>query len=53
MRQPDGSVALLDLGSMNGTRRNGVAVEPNILVTLAPTDQITLGCWTRLALRMR
>ncbi len=53
MRQPDGSLAVLDLGSMNGTRLNGKAIEPNILTPLAPADQITLGCWTRLALRMR
>jgi predicted component of type VI protein secretion system len=53
IRQPDGGLALLDLGSMNGTRLNGRAVEPNILTPLAATDQITLGCWTRLSLRPR
>ena len=46
MRQPDGSVALLDLGSMNGTRLNGMPVEANVLTSLTETDQITLGCWT-------
>jgi hypothetical protein len=53
LRQPDGGIAVLDLGSMNGTRLNGVAVEPNVPTPVAPADQITLGCWTRLRLRMR
>ena len=53
LRQPDGSLAVLDLGSMNGTRINAVPVEPNVPTPLAAADQVTLGCWTRLTLRMR
>ncbi len=53
MRQSDGSIAVLDLGSMNGTRLNGTAIEPNILTPFAGTDQVTMGCWTRLTLRPR
>jgi hypothetical protein len=53
IRQPDGGIALLDLGSMNGTRLNGKGVEPNILTPIGATDQVTLGCWTRLTLRPR
>jgi hypothetical protein len=53
MRQSDGSIAVLDLGSMNGTRLNGTAIEPNILTPFAATDHVTMGCWTRLTLRPR
>jgi len=51
LRRPDGGLALVDLGSMNGTRLNGAPVEPNVIVTLAEGDEVTLGCWTRLKLR--
>ncbi len=49
-RQADGSFALLDLGSTNGTLLNGVEVTPNVLQPLKDGDQITLGCWTRIIL---
>ena len=51
LRQPDGGIALVDLGSMNGTRLNGAPVAPNVITPLAEGDQVTLGCWTRLTLR--
>ncbi len=53
LRQPDGSMAALDLGSLNGTKLNGVALEPNVATMLHPGDQLTLGCWTRLVLDER
>lgn len=53
LRQPGGGMALVDLGSMNGTQVNGNAVAPNVITPLAEGDQVTLGCWTRLILRGR
>ena len=52
LRGTEGLVAL-DLGSMNGTRLNGAALEPNVPTLLREGDQITLGCWTRLTVRAR
>lgn len=53
LRQADGGMALVDLGSMNGTRLNGAVVAPNVITPLAEGDQVTVGCWTRLILRVR
>ena len=53
LRQPDGGLALVDLGSMNGTRLNGAPVAPNVITPLAEGDQVTVGCWTRLTVRER
>jgi pSer/pThr/pTyr-binding forkhead associated (FHA) protein len=53
LRQADGGMALVDLGSMNGTRLNGAVVAPNVITPLAEGDQVTVGCWTRLILRGR
>ena len=53
LRTADGALSLLDLASMNGTRLNGTAVEPNVPVPLADGSEITLGCWTRLVVRAR
>jgi len=53
LRGADGALSLLDLGSMNGTRLNGAAVEPNVATPLADGDQVTLGCWTRLVVKAR
>ena len=50
-RQPDGSFALLDVGSTNGTQLNGVDVQPGVRTPLSDGDQITLGCWTRITIR--
>ncbi len=46
----DGVLAVLDLGSMNGTRLNDTPLEANVPTRIAAGDQITLGCWTRLRL---
>ncbi len=53
LRTPDGTLSLLDLASMNGTRVDGAAVEPNVPVTLGDGSQITIGCWTRLTVKAR
>jgi hypothetical protein len=53
LRAADGALSLLDLNSMNGTRLDGTAVDPNVPVALADGSQITLGCWTRLTVRAR
>lgn len=50
-RQPDGTFALLDVGSTNGTRLNGVEIQPAVRTPLHDGDQITLGCWTRILVR--
>ena len=50
---PDGALALEDLGSANGTRRNGAEVPPNGRIVLMPGDKIELGRWTRIELRRR
>ncbi len=51
LRQPDGSLLILDVGSSNGTFLNDVEVKPGVRTPLQSGDQITLGCWTRLTLR--
>lgn len=42
---------IIDLGSTNGTRLNGVELKPDEKTPLRPDDAITLGRWTRLTLR--
>ena len=51
LRQPDGGFILLDVGSTNGTKLNGVDVLPGVRTPLQDGDQITVGCWTRIILR--
>jgi pSer/pThr/pTyr-binding forkhead associated (FHA) protein len=53
LRQADGTVALHDLASVNGTRVNGEEVPAGTRRTLRPGDVVTLGRWTRLTLRAR
>ena len=50
-RQPDGSFALLDVGSTNGTNLNGVEIQRGVRTPLQDGDEITLGCWTRITIR--
>jgi len=54
-RQPDGSYALLDPGSTNGTRLNDEPdpIEPNGRVPLQDGDRVYLGAWTRVTIRAR
>lgn len=50
---PDGSIALQDLASTNGTWVNGQVVPPGTRRKLAVGDAVTLGRWTRITLRGR
>ena len=51
LRQVDGNFVVRDVGSTNGTSLNGKPVEPGVDEPLNDGDQITLGCWTRIAVR--
>ncbi|MBC8142027.1 MAG: FHA domain-containing protein, partial [Armatimonadetes bacterium] len=51
-READGSLTVLDVGSTNGTQVGGVEIAPGVRVPLTPGDSITVGCWTRLTLRL-
>jgi pSer/pThr/pTyr-binding forkhead associated (FHA) protein len=53
LRQADGGFVLLDLGSSNGTYLNGNFVSPGVRTPVKAGDQITLGCWTRMTLRLQ
>src|SRR5262245_47622424 len=54
IRQADGSYALVDVGSKNGTTINDdpSPVPNNIPIPLENGDQIHLGAWTTISLRM-
>ncbi len=43
IRQQEGQVIIIDLGSANGTRVNGIKIEPNVPHTLLHGDVLTLG----------
>ena len=47
----DGSWAVLDPGSANGTLLNGREIEPGDLIPLRDGDRINLGAWTAITLR--
>lgn len=53
LAQPDGSWALVDRGSTNGTYLNGSPdpVPSNLLVPLAADDRIHVGVWTTITVR--
>ena len=51
LKQADGSLILLELGSTNGTELNGVEVPAGVPTPVHDGDQITLGCWTRMTVR--
>jgi hypothetical protein len=53
LRQPDDSFAALELGSINGTKLNGVALTPGLITPVAAGDELIVGMWTRLRLRPR
>jgi len=46
-----GKVILRDIGSANGTRLNGRDVQPLTDIVLHDGDELTLGHWTRLAIK--
>ncbi|HEY8474562.1 MAG TPA: FHA domain-containing protein [Natronosporangium sp.] len=50
--QPDGSWAVVDLGSSNGTYLNDGTdpIRPNVPVSIEPGDRIHLGAWTTLTI---
>jgi hypothetical protein len=50
---PEGAPMLQELGSANGTMRNGQPVEPGVPATLSDGDQLTLGRWTRITIKSR
>ena len=50
LRQPEGILTLLDLGSTNGTQLNDKEIPAGIYMPLKEGDQITLGCWTRITI---
>ena len=52
-RRKDGSLYLVDVGSSNGTKLNGVAVEPGVETSLKAGDQIVIGAWTKIAIEAR
>ena len=47
---PDGSWAVVDLGTDNGITVNGRDVPAGDSVTLRPGDRIHLGAWTRITI---
>jgi hypothetical protein len=48
---PDGSWAVLDPGSANGTLLNGREMTPGELMLLRDGDRINLGAWTAITVR--
>jgi hypothetical protein len=53
VRNADGTLALLDLASTNGTRLNGEDMPAGGRKSLREGDTIVLGRWTRLTVRAR
>jgi len=53
LKQGDGTFAVLELGSANGTIYNGVELEPGVLTKVKAGDELLIGMWTRLQLRSR
>jgi hypothetical protein len=51
--QPDGTWALLDPGSENGTLVNNIEIATDQRVRLRDGDRIHLGAWTVLTIRAR
>lgn len=49
--EPDGSWALLDPGSENGTLVNGTEIAAGVRVPLHDGDRIHLGAWTAITIR--
>jgi uncharacterized Zn finger protein (UPF0148 family) len=51
IRLDDGSLAVRDIGSANGTRLNGKDLEPLTDAALTDGDELALGHWTRLTVK--
>ena len=54
VRGPDGSYAVVDEGSTNGTTVNGAddPIEPGIPVTVHAGDRVHVGAWTTLVIAL-
>jgi FHA domain len=52
-RQDDGTYAIEDLGSTNGTEVNGRPIAAGVPVALGDGDRVHLGAWTGITLRSR
>ena len=52
-KHPDGTLCVIDLGSTNGTKLNGAALESNVSYPLKDGDEILLGIYTRMTVRNR
>jgi uncharacterized Zn finger protein (UPF0148 family) len=48
IKQGDGTFAVLELGSANGTEYNGVQLEPGISTAIKAGDEFAIGLWTTL-----
>lgn len=48
IKQADGSFAVLELGSANGTELNGITLEPGVQTAVKAGDEFAIGIWTRL-----
>lgn len=53
IKQQDGSFAVLELGSSNGTELNGSSLEPGVTTPIKSGDELTIGLWTKLKLVSR
>jgi pSer/pThr/pTyr-binding forkhead associated (FHA) protein len=53
VRAVDGSLALVDLASTNGSKLNGVEVAAGSRSALHAGDEVTLGRWTRIRVTLR
>jgi pSer/pThr/pTyr-binding forkhead associated (FHA) protein len=49
--EPDGTWAVLDPGSANGTAVNGGEIVPGVRVPLHDGDRICIGAWTVLTIQ--
>lgn len=48
IKQPDGSFAVLELGSANGTEYNGVQLDAGVPTVIKAGDEFAIGLWTTL-----
>jgi hypothetical protein len=53
IRGADSGYSVLELGSANGTQRNGATLEAGIVTAIGAGDEITLGMWTRIFIEAR
>ncbi|GET40388.1 FHA domain-containing protein [Microseira wollei] len=52
VRQSDGIFILRDIGSSNGTKLNGVELQPMVDTPIKDGDEFTLGHWTRIKVKV-